>query len=794
VEDIVKVIFQLEAENGKAINALTEVNNKYIESNSKLKDQQKELRSLVAKETELLQARSKSNNPTEVARYNLKLRETSQQINVVKASVDQAAIATRNLNKESTTLRDQMRQAFDATKINAVNKELKVTENSFTALKKQLKDAKGELAAAFGSNNQAAIQAASQKVGKLKDQINDLNESTNAFASGSKFQVISNLFRDVGGNILAGDFERANEQSKALLATTKSLTFSEAKAGIGQLGGALANVGTALLTNPLFLLGAAFSILMSFLPKIIEHFGLFTSAAEKNAIAVAEMESSVKKANAALDGQIDILDDQIRKLKDLKAPLSDIIAKYKELEGIKLTKLANELKVLQEKQKGVSATLSTGQDAGGGDLASTVNRIGSLFFGPSKKEKEAAKNAGRENQAAIIQNANEKKKVERETANAIAAEEKARAEEKAKINKEAIDKEKEASEARIKIVQDLIAKREELNEGFAQKNAEIDQAERDAEVEAAKKIIDEDKAFREAVQIANAEDDAQAKKSDEERTERIKKQKELRLQAILAEVDAYAQVANAAINGSQQILSAKEQETARLAELQEKRVSDAKAIADQGNAEALELEQKRLDDINKKRQSFVQQQKALSLIEIGINTAVAVTKAASQGGVAAPIVIATTIAAILAGLAQAASVASSAGGSFYEGGYTGDGDARSESRRLGKKRYTYHKGEFVMNHDKTSQFRDIFEGIHKGDINLKDWQSKVKAFEAMRALSMVSNPNSANTGAMEKKLDTVIRAIEGQNTSVSLDENGLSMRFKKIRSRNDLIRNHLGRA
>lgn len=33
---------------------------------------------------------------------------------------------------------------------------------------------------------------------------------------------------------------------------------------------------------------------------------------------------------------------------------------------------------------------------------------------------------------------------------------------------------------------------------------------------------------------------------------------------------------------------------------------------------------------------------------------------------------------------------------FYEGGYTGDGDPRSESRALGTKDYIYHKGEYVV--------------------------------------------------------------------------------------------------
>lgn len=793
VEDIVKVIFQLETDNQKAIAGLNEVNAKYVDTNKTLALQQTELRKLVAQETELLAARAKSNNPTVIAQHNQKLKETHAQINTVKAAIDATTASTDKLKKGTTDLGTQVKTAFDATKINGFNNSLKGTTNEFTNLRKQIKDANGELLKAFGSGNQAAIQAASQKLGKLKDQMNDLRETAAAFASGSKFQQIGNLFGSVGSNLFQLDFERAKEQSQALLATTKSITFAEAGKGIKDLGSSLLNVGASLLTNPIFLLGTVFSLLLNYLPQIIEKFGLFTSEAEKNARAVAEMESSMKKANAVLDGQIDLLDDQIRKLKELKAPLSEIIAKYKELEGVKLEKLSNELKIIQEKQKGVSATLSTGVDVGGGDLFSTVNRLGGAFFGPSKKDKEAAKNAGRENQAAIIQNANERKKVERETENAIAEETKRR-------NQAAKEAANKASEDRIKAMQDLLAKRAELEEELAQANARADATEAEAkqkaleeQIAAIKKAKQEEKDFRDAILIANAADDAAAKESEEGRAARIKKQHDERMALIVQEIDALGHVANAAVNAAEVSISIKEKEVDRLAELQEKRVADAKAIAENGNAELLELEQKRLEDIQKKKEKFVNAQKALSLVEVGINTSVAIAKAAAQGGVAAPITIATTIAAILAGLAQAASIATNAGGSFYEGGYTGDGDPTQESRALGKKRYTYHKSEFVMNHDKTARYRDIFEGIHKGNIDLREWQTKVKAFESMKALSMVANPNADNS-AMEGKLDMIFKAISGQSTSVSLDENGLALRFKNIRSRQDFIKNHLARA
>src|SRR5690606_36632030 len=90
---------------------------------------------------------------------------------------------------------------------------------------------------------------------------------------------------------------------------------------------------------------------------------------------------------------------------------------------------------------------------------------------------------------------------------------------------------------------------------------------------------------------------------------------------------------------------------------------------------------------------------------------------------------------LISGLAQAKSLAAQA--ALYEGGYTGDGNPRDESLALGKKPYTYHKGEFVFNHEKTGKYRDIFEGIHKGNIDLSDWKRKVDAFEYGKAIPIV---------------------------------------------------------
>ncbi len=139
---------------------------------------------------------------------------------------------------------------------------------------------------------------------------------------------------------------------------------------------------------------------------------------------------------------------------------------------------------------------------------------------------------------------------------------------------------------------------------------------------------------------------------------------------------------------------------------QEERVEKAAEIADKGNAEILELEQNKLDQLRKQRERYVKQQQALAVLEIAANAAIAIAKTAAETGVLSPAFIASTLAAMAIGFAQARAQAQSAA-SFARGGYTGDG---SKFEAAG----TVHRGEFVMNAERTRQYRPMLEAMHAG--------------------------------------------------------------------------------
>lgn len=262
-----------------------------------------------------------------------------------------------------------------------------------------------------------------------------------------------------------------------------------------------------------------------------------------------------------------------------------------------------------------------------------------------------------------------------------------------------------------------------------------------------------------------------------------------------------ADLIHAIIQATRQILDIEIKKVDSQISLQQKRVDEAKGIADRGNAELLELEQKRLDDLNKQREKYVRQQQGLAAIELVANTAIAVSKAAAQGGVAAGVTIAAALIALVAGLASARSIASQA--AYYEGGYTGDGNPREESNTMGGKpasrSYQWHKGEFVMDHKKTRQFRDIFEDVHRGKIDLNDWKEKASMFDSMVSMKgfTTTAPMQAPSNhvtviefkGLQAEMRNVSKNIEALSFGLNVDEDGFTQFMAKRKQRADKIKN-----
>ncbi|GAB2865965.1 coiled-coil domain-containing protein [Hymenobacter ruber] len=96
---------------------------------------------------------------------------------------------------------------------------------------------------------------------------------------------------------------------------------------------------------------------------------------------------------------------------------------------------------------------------------------------------------------------------------------------------------------------------------------------------------------------------------------------------------------------------------------------------------------------------------------------------------AAGLLVAAFVASKAKAFQAASQIGAGANGSFFKGGlgstgYTGDGNPHEESQALGRKDYTYHKREFIANHELTDQYyKSLFAPLHAGRPQDIDWSA-----------------------------------------------------------------------
>lgn len=213
---------------------------------------------------------------------------------------------------------------------------------------------------------------------------------------------------------------------------------------------------------------------------------------------------------------------------------------------------------------------------------------------------------------------------------------------------------------------------------------------------------------------------------------------------------------------------------------QERRISEAERIADEGNAEQLELERKRLDGLQKQREQYVQRQLELNAILAASSFASAtasaidgVAKAAEEGGVFAAITIPLYIASVGLGLASIVNMLSNAQSGiqgFYEG-VVGIEQAGQPRRGRRDRRDTIPAflapGESVMTVRATEKYGDLLSDMNAG-----------------RALSIPISEYSGTTN----KIDLVLAAMQRQILSNNAASN---VRIDKLETAIMKLTHHL---
>ena len=160
--------------------------------------------------------------------------------------------------------------------MNEVTIPLKI--QGIAQMKAELRELKGAIASATDPAQMAAL---AQQAGVLSDKIKDANDAVNVFASGSKFEQVSNGLGGIKDSLMSLDFEEAAEKSK---------TFATALGGIGKadigkaIGGITSMIGTlskafiklgiTILMNPIFLIVAAVVAIIAVIALVLKSFGV----------------------------------------------------------------------------------------------------------------------------------------------------------------------------------------------------------------------------------------------------------------------------------------------------------------------------------------------------------------------------------------------------------------------------------------------------------------------------------------------------------------------------------------
>lgn len=260
--------------------------------------------------------------------------------------------------------------------MNTVEIPLKLT--GIGNLKTELRILKDSIAEASDPEQMGELVA---KAAELADKIKDANEQVAIFTTGSKFEAVSNSFNAIKGDLAALDFEGANEKAQVFAKTLGNVgkaDISKALKGlvgtVKTVGGAFVKLGVQILANPIFLLVAvitaivvgigvflnkigvldkALKVLMAPINAIIagfkkltDYMGLTNYAAEENA---AKMGKANEKAAASSQKRsekiVDAYDIEIAKAKAAGKDTTDLeIAKSKALSKEAAKRLSNQRK------------------------------------------------------------------------------------------------------------------------------------------------------------------------------------------------------------------------------------------------------------------------------------------------------------------------------------------------------------------------------------------------------------------------------------------------------------------
>jgi hypothetical protein len=177
-------------------------------------------------------------------------------------------------------------------------------DNSGKSLKAQLRELQAQLANTDPQTKK--YQELSAAAGELKDKISDAAQAVGTQAGGA-FEKVSGSLGLVTSRIASLDFEGAAEGAKLLAKNITEIKPGDIAKGVQGIGSAFVSVGKALLTNPIFLIGAAIAAAVVYADELLTLVDGVTDAELERLNAQKESAAQSKEQLDAISQQENIL-------------------------------------------------------------------------------------------------------------------------------------------------------------------------------------------------------------------------------------------------------------------------------------------------------------------------------------------------------------------------------------------------------------------------------------------------------------------------------------------------------
>jgi hypothetical protein len=187
--------------------------------------------------------------------------------------------------------------------------EIEIKLKGLREVRQELKVLQFELSQATDPEQMAQL---SQKAGELRDNLSRANEQAAVFAAGSPFEQTNNALGLMSSQIMSLDFEGAAESAKLFATAAKGINgqliatqLKSLGSVVMTLGKAFIKLGISLLTNPIFLIGAAITALVLAFTVFEGKLGKFGIVLK---VAFAPLYLAIEAIKLLIQGVKDLLD------------------------------------------------------------------------------------------------------------------------------------------------------------------------------------------------------------------------------------------------------------------------------------------------------------------------------------------------------------------------------------------------------------------------------------------------------------------------------------------------------